>query len=98
MGENPHHRSQTWATFLKYRAGDIWACDFTVACDLFFLPWFVFMMMELTTRRIAHIAITQSSTDELTAQQLRETTAWGSTPQHLSFAIMTANQTGTFRL
>jgi hypothetical protein len=28
---------QTWATFLKNHAGDIWACDFTVVYDLLFL-------------------------------------------------------------
>ena len=75
--------SQTWATFLKNHARDIWACDFTVAYDLFFRPWFVFVVMELSTRRIVHTAITQSPTDEWTAQQLRETTPWGSGPKYL---------------
>ena len=30
--------SQSWATFLKNHAGDIWASDFTVAHDLLFRP------------------------------------------------------------
>ena len=75
--------SQNWATFLKNHARDIWACDFTVAHDLFFRPWFVFVVMELRTRRIVHTAITKSPTDEWTAQQLREATPWGSGPKYL---------------
>jgi uncharacterized protein (DUF2384 family) len=69
--------SQTWATFVKNHARDIWACDFTVAYDWLFRPWFVFVVMELRTRRIVHTAITKSPTDEWTAQQLREATPWG---------------------
>ena len=34
-------------------------------------------------RRIVHTAITQSPTDEWTAQQLRGATPWGSTPKYL---------------
>ena len=34
---------QTWATFLKNHAGDIWACDFTVVFDLLFRPLYVFV-------------------------------------------------------
>ena len=39
--------SQTWATFVKNQASDIWACDFTVAYDLLFRPWYIFVVMEL---------------------------------------------------
>jgi putative transposase len=75
--------SQTWAIFLKNHARDIWACDFTVTYDLFFRPWFVFVVMELRTRRIVHTAITKSPTDEWTTQQLREATHWGGGPKYL---------------
>ena len=75
--------SQNWATFLKNHAGDIWSCDFTVAYDLFFRLWFVFVVMELSTRRLVHTAITQSPTDEWIAQQLREATPWSSSPKYL---------------
>jgi len=69
--------SQTWATFVKSHARDIWACDFTVAYDWLFRPWYIFVVMELKTRRIVHSAVTRSPTDEWTAQQLREATPWG---------------------
>ena len=74
---------QTWATFLRNHAGDIWACDFTVVFDLLFRPLYVFIIMELKTRRVVHTAVTASPTDEWTAQQLREATPWGQMPKYL---------------
>ena len=75
--------SQTWATFLKNQANGIWACDFTVVHDWLFRQWYVFVVMELKTRRIVHTGITTYPTDEWTAQQLREATPWGSGPKYL---------------
>ncbi|HEX7432862.1 MAG TPA: helix-turn-helix domain-containing protein [Anaerolineaceae bacterium] len=66
--------SQTWASFIRNHARDIWACDFTVVYDLLFRPWYIFVVMELKTRRILHTAITKFPTDEWTAQQLRDVT------------------------
>ncbi len=77
------YSSQTWATFVKNHARDIWACDYTVAYDWFFRPWYIFVVMELETRRIVHSAVTHSRTDEWTAQQLREATLWGKGPKYL---------------
>jgi len=75
--------SQTWATFLKNQASEIWACDFMVANDWLFRSWYIFVVLELKTRRIAHIGVTQFPTDEWTAQQLRNATPWGQRPQYL---------------
>ncbi len=75
--------SQTWATFLKNQAGDIWACDFTVVYDWLFRQWYIFVVMELKRRRIVHASVTQYPTDEWTAQQLREATPWGRGPKYL---------------
>ena len=74
---------ETWATFLKNQAGNIWACDFTVVTDWLFRQWYVFVMMELKTRRIIHTSVTKYPTDEWTAQQLREATPWGKGPKYL---------------
>jgi putative transposase len=74
---------QTWATFLENHAGDIWACDFTVVFDLLFRPLYIFVIIELKTRRVVHTAVTASPTDEWTAQQLREATPWGQIPKYL---------------
>ena len=78
-----HSSSQTWATFLKNQASVIWACDFTVAYDWMFRTWYIFVLMELTTRRIVHTGVTQFPTDEWTAQQLRQATPWGQGPKYL---------------
>jgi len=75
--------SQTWATFLKNQAGGIWACDFTVVYDWLFRQWYVFVVMELKTRRIVHTGVTKYQTDKWTAQQLREATPWGKGPKYL---------------
>ncbi len=74
---------QTWATFLSNQADHIWACDFTVVYDWLFRPWHVFVVMELKTRRIVHTGVTNSPSDEWTAQQLREATPWGKGPKYL---------------
>lgn len=66
--------SQTWATFMKNHARDIWACDFMTVNDWLFRTWYIFVLLELKTRRIVHVAVTTSPTDEWTAQQLREAT------------------------
>jgi transposase InsO family protein len=78
-----HSSSQTWATFLKNQASGIWACDFTVVNDWLFRQWYIFVVMELKTRRIIHTGVTKYPTDEWTAQQLREATPWGKGPKYL---------------
>jgi putative transposase len=74
---------QTWSTFLKNHADNMWACDFTVVYDWLFRPWYVFIVMELKTRRIVHTAVTNSPSDAWVAQQLREATPWGKGPEYL---------------
>ena len=74
---------QNWATFLKNQASGIWACDFTVVYDWLFRQWYVFVVMELKTRRIIHTGVTKYPTDKWTAQQLREATPWGKGPKYL---------------
>src|SRR6266516_2086554 len=83
-----HSSRQTCATCLKNQPSVIWACDFKVANDWLFRSWYIFVrfakqIVELKTRRIAHIGVTQFPTDERTAQQLRNATPWGSGPQYL---------------
>ncbi len=75
--------NQSWATFLRNHATEIWACDFTVVHDLFFRPTYIFIIIELHTRRILHTAVTLAPTDAWTAQQLREATPWGQGPKYL---------------
>ena len=77
----PH--GQSWATFLQNHAREIWACDFLQLHDAFFRPLFAFFITELGSRRIVHVGVTRSPTDDWVAQQLREATPFGEAPTFL---------------
>ena len=68
----PRPRGQSWATFLRSHAHEIWACDFLPVTDLLFRPLFAFFIVELATRRVVHVGTTRHPTDAWVAQQLRE--------------------------
>ncbi|MCQ3939443.1 MAG: hypothetical protein DPW18_20720 [Chloroflexi bacterium] len=75
--------SQTWGTFLGNHAESIWACDFIQVTDVFFRGLFVFVMIELGSRRIVHVGVTRQPTDGWVAQQVREATPFGQGPRFL---------------
>ncbi len=79
----PRPHGQTWATFLRNHAQEIWACDFLQLHDLFFRPLFAFVITELGLRRIVHVGVTRSPTDTWVAQQLREATPFEVAPTYL---------------
>jgi len=74
---------QTWSTFVRYHAADIWACDFVQTYDVFFRTIFVFVIIELGSRRVIHFNVTRSPSDAWVAQQLREATPFGEHPVYL---------------
>jgi transposase InsO family protein len=76
-------RGQTWATFLRNHAAQVWACDFLQVTDLFFRPLFAFFLIELKSRKVIHVGVTRSPTDTWVAQQLREATPYGLAPKYL---------------
>jgi hypothetical protein len=82
MPKKRRKSNQTWATFLKNHATEIWAFDFTVVPDLFCQPTYVFIIIELHTRRILQSAVTLAPSDGWTAQQLREATPWRKGPKY----------------
>jgi hypothetical protein len=75
--------NQNWATFLRNHASQIWACDFLQTYDIFFRTVFVFVIIELGSRRVVHYGVTRNPTDQWTAQQLREATPFGERPRFL---------------
>jgi hypothetical protein len=75
--------SQSWKTFLRNHAAEVWACDFLQAADLFFHPLFAFFNTLLKSRKVIHVNVTCSPTDQWVAQQLREATPYGQTPKYL---------------
>jgi transposase InsO family protein len=72
--ETGHRRtsSQHWSTFVRNHAKGIVACDFLVAVTVCFQVLFVFVAMEVGSRRILHCNVTARRTAEWTLQQLRE--------------------------
>ena len=76
-------RGQTWMTFLKNHADDIWACDFLQLYDLAFRPIFAFFIVKHGSQEVVHFNVTRAPTDARVAQQLREATPDGEGPRFL---------------
>ncbi len=79
----PRRAGQTWATFLRNHADDIWACDFLPVTDALFRPLFAFFVIALGSRRVVHVGVTRHPTDAWVAQQLREATPFDQRPRWL---------------
>lgn len=62
---------QRWLTFVHNHLHQTWACDFLQVHDIFFRDIFLFVIMELNTRRVIHFAVTRSPGDEWVTQQFR---------------------------
>ena len=76
-------RAQTWSTFVKNHAHDIWCCDFVQAYDLLFQPVFLFFLVNQGSHHVVHLEAMRSPTEEWTAQQLRNATMEGVIPRCL---------------
>ena len=71
---SPVPTSQTWGTFLRNHAKPIWAVDFLQTYDLFFRAIFVFVVIELGSRRLVHFGVTRSPNDAWVGQGFPATT------------------------
>jgi hypothetical protein len=76
-------KSQTWPTFLKNHAKEIYTCDFLVQWTATFRLVYVFIVMELGSRRVVHANVTSSPTLAWVKNQIREIAAWGEGPRFL---------------
>jgi putative transposase len=65
-------RDQRWSTFLQNHAHAIVACDFFVSVTANFRLLYVFVALEIGSRRLVHFNVTEHPTAEWTLQQLRE--------------------------
>ncbi|MBZ5606019.1 MAG: integrase core domain-containing protein, partial [Acidobacteriia bacterium] len=63
---------QRWTTFVRNHAKAIVACDFFVSVTATFRIVYVFVAMEIGSRRILHCNVTDHPTAEWTTQQFRE--------------------------
>jgi putative transposase len=64
--------SQQWATFVRNHAAAMVACDFMVAVTAKFQLLYVFVILELGSRRILQCNVTAHPTAEWTLQQFRD--------------------------
>jgi transposase InsO family protein len=60
-----------WSTFVRNHAHAVLACDFFVAVTATFRVFYVFVVLEVGTRRILHWNVTEYPTADWTAQQFR---------------------------
>src|SRR5437667_11175679 len=74
---------QRSSTFLGNHATAILACDFFVAITATFRMLYVFVVIEHSTRRLAHINVTVNPNADWTLQQLREVVGNGGGHRYL---------------
>src|SRR4029453_4385946 len=73
MPNQPRRRrsSQGWMTFVRNHTKSIIACDFFVVVTATFRLVYVFIVMEIGTRRILHLNVTKYPNAEWAMQQFR---------------------------
>jgi putative transposase len=64
--------SQRWRTFVRNHAQGLLACDFFITVTASFRVLYVFVIMEVGTRRITHLNVTAHPTADWTLRQFRE--------------------------
>jgi transposase InsO family protein len=64
-------QSQAWSTFVRNHARDVLACDFFVTVTATFRLLYVFVVLDVGTRRLMHWNVTEHPTAEWTVQQFR---------------------------
>ena len=74
---------QTWRTFVRNHAKEVWACDFLTQYTALFAVVYVFVIMEIGSRRIVHVNVTTNPTLSWTKQQIREAMAGDRTPRFI---------------
>ena len=65
------HGTQAWTTFVRNHARSVLASDFFVVVTATLRVVYVFVVLEVGTRRILHWNVTEHPTAEWTAQQFR---------------------------
>jgi putative transposase len=74
---------QPWRTFVRNHAKDIWACDFLTQYTALFAVVYIFVVMEIGSRRIVHVNVTTNPTLSWVKQQIRDASAWNPGPRFL---------------
>jgi hypothetical protein len=79
----PIRGGQTWKTFLRNHAKEIYACDFLVQPTALFSSVYVFVVIHLDTRKVVHVNATSSPTLAWVRQQVREACPFDAKPRFL---------------
>ena len=79
----PRRDGQKWRTFIKNHSHELFACDFMTRYTALFTTVYVFVVMEIGTRRIVHFNVTESPTLDWVKIQIRDITAFDRRPRFL---------------
>jgi putative transposase len=71
---------QSRSIFLKTHGQDIWACDFVPVVTLCFQTLYAFVIVQVESRRVVHLNVTDHPTDVWVAQPLPEATPLAKCP------------------
>jgi hypothetical protein len=71
-GPRRHSSSQRWVALVRNHVQAMLACDFFVTVTASFRVLYVFVIMEVGTRRLTHFNVTARPTTDWTLQQFRE--------------------------
>ena len=76
-------QGQTWRQFIDNHKGEIFACDFLTQYTALFSIMYIFVIMELGSRRIVHFNVSESPGLDWVKQQIREISPYGRGPRFL---------------
>jgi putative transposase len=79
----PRDDGQTWRTFIKNHSHELFACDFMTQYTALFATVYVFVVMEISTRRIVLCNVTESPTLDWVKIQIRNIAAFDRKPRFL---------------
>jgi transposase InsO family protein len=79
----PRPPSQTWRTFLRNHAHQIWAADLFTVPMLTFRTLYVVFFITHDRRELVHFRVTAHPTAAWVWRQLIEATAWGRRPRYV---------------
>ena len=79
----PRSDGQQWRTFVRNHARELFACDFMTQYTALFATVYVFVVMEIGTRRIVHFNVTEHPTLDWVKLQIRDIIAWDRKPRFL---------------
>ena len=80
---SPPRGDQSWRSFVRNHARELWACDFLTQHTAAFTVAYVLVIMEIASRRIVHANVTTIPTLAWVQQQVREATPPRTTPRFL---------------